>query len=115
VHCKGQRESPRTHNGYHGFEKQFGNINLLHTNLVIVRTEIKFGKYLSAFKLIQKIINYCTQELILDSYFVESMKFGTHVGACIFGNKHSNQCNMDQREQHTPGKKEDQHNKGKRK
>jgi hypothetical protein len=34
-----------------------GNISLLHANLVIVGTKIKFGEALSTFELIQKIVN----------------------------------------------------------
>jgi hypothetical protein len=38
--------------------------------------KIKFGKELSTFKFIQKIINDWNGKLILDGYFVESMKLG---------------------------------------
>jgi hypothetical protein len=51
-----------------------GNINLLHMNLVIAKTKIKFGKKMSTSKFIQRIINDWNEKFILDGDFVDNMK-----------------------------------------
>jgi hypothetical protein len=61
-----------------------GNINLFHINSVILETKIKFGKEMSAFEIIQKIVNEWNGELICDGYFVESVKAMTNAPSALF-------------------------------
>jgi hypothetical protein len=57
----------------------FWDIGLLHANLVIVGTKIKFGKELGTLEIIQEIIIDLNGELILEWLFFNSSKVGTHV------------------------------------
>ena len=68
----------------------FRNINFLHTNLVTAKMEIKFGKKLSTFKFIQKIMNEWNGKFILDNYLVERVKVKTRIPSALFFQYHDN-------------------------
>jgi hypothetical protein len=66
-----------------------GNINLLHTYLVVAKTRIKFGKELSTCQFIQKVISDGNGKFIFDGNFVESLKIMAHASSTFFLEYHN--------------------------
>jgi hypothetical protein len=62
----------------------FGNVFLLHTDLVVARTEIKFGKVLSTTQFIQKVVNDRNGKFVFDCDFVEGTKIKAHAPSSFF-------------------------------
>jgi hypothetical protein len=61
-----------------------GDVSVLHTYLVVARTQIKFSETLSTTQLIQEIINDRNEKLLLDGEFIEGTKVRTHVPSTFF-------------------------------
>jgi hypothetical protein len=61
-----------------------GDVNVLHTYLVVARTQIKFSEILSTTQLIQEIINDRNGKLVLDGEFIEGTKVRTHAPSTFF-------------------------------
>jgi hypothetical protein len=66
------------------YECSLGNVFLLHMNLVVSRTDIKFGKILSTTQFIQKVINDKNGKFVFDCEFVEGAKIRTHAPSTFF-------------------------------
>jgi hypothetical protein len=62
----------------------FGNIYLLHVNLVIVGMEIMFDEELNSLEIIQEFINDKNGELILDYYFFKILNVRKHAPSALF-------------------------------
>jgi hypothetical protein len=61
-----------------------GDVNFLHTYLVVTKMQIKFSDVLSTTQLIQDIINDRNGKLVLDGEFIEGMKVRTHASTTLF-------------------------------
>jgi len=66
------------------WKRIFGNIYLLHVNLVIAWSKIKFSEELRTFELIQEVINDENGELLLDIYVFKISKVKTHALISLF-------------------------------
>jgi hypothetical protein len=61
-----------------------GDVSVLHTYLVVPRTQIKFSEIMSTTQLIQEIINEKNGKRFLDGELIEGRKFGTHAPSSFF-------------------------------
>jgi hypothetical protein len=61
-----------------------GDVSVLHTYLVVSRTQIHFSEILSTTQLIHEIINNRNGKLVLDDEFIEGTKVRTHAPSTFF-------------------------------
>jgi hypothetical protein len=67
-----------------------GNV-FFHTDLVVDRTQIKFGELLSTTQFIQEVINGGNGECFFDCEFVEGTKIRTHAPSTFFLEYHDHE------------------------
>jgi hypothetical protein len=66
------------------YKCSLGNVFLFHMDLLVVKTEIKFGEVLSTTQFIQEVINDMNGKFVFDGEFVEGMKIRTHAPSSFF-------------------------------
>jgi hypothetical protein len=64
------------------------NVSLVHMDLVVARTKIKFSKELDATQFIQEVINDMNGKFVFNGEFVEGTKFRTHAPRTLFLKDH---------------------------
>jgi hypothetical protein len=64
------------------------NVCLVHTNLVVSKTKIKFSKELGATQFNQEVINDRNGKFVFNGEFVDGTKVGTHAPRTFFLKEH---------------------------